>query len=80
METWRKRIDRGHGGYWLKGSVESMRKLPALVLRPGLQTSVRAQATRILYISREFWKPEGQLSSLTSQGNLWHPTATVFLV
>jgi hypothetical protein len=57
-----------------------MRKLPALVLRPGLQTSVRAQATRILYISREFWKPEGQLSSLTSQGNLWHPTATVFLV
>src|SRR5215470_6422329 len=34
-----------------------MLKILPLVLGLALQTSARAQAPRILYISREFWKP-----------------------
>jgi hypothetical protein len=40
-----------------------MLKLLPLVLGVALQTSARAQAPRILYISREFWKP-GQQAAL----------------
>jgi hypothetical protein len=36
---------------------ETMLKLLPLVLGLALQTSARAQTPRVLYISREFWKP-----------------------
>jgi hypothetical protein len=36
---------------------ETMLKILPLVLGLALQTPARAQAPRILYISREFWKP-----------------------
>jgi hypothetical protein len=44
----------------LEGSVESMLTLLPLVFGLALQTSERAQAPRIVYISREFWKPGGE--------------------
>jgi hypothetical protein len=55
--TWRKTINCGQSEYCLKESVESMPKLFLLALCLALQASVRAQAPRILYIAREFWKP-----------------------
>src|SRR6516225_6865888 len=48
---------------------KTMLKLLPLVLGLALQTSARAQAARILYISREFWKPghEAALSRIEAE-------------